>query len=123
MKTIFSLCLMLLSPLYLMAGLLTTSAQMDSVLLVDCPMDISAPADASNCEAIVNWTPPSLSGTSTQAVLSSNYEPGDAFPFGQTTVTYVVTDDSTGLADSCSFEVLVTEDISILSLGAVCFGD
>ena len=57
--------------------------------------------------APVNWTGPDVSAYSDDYyTLTSNYQPGDRFPFGRTVVTYTVM-DNIGTCDTYSFAVWV----------------
>ncbi|MCB0523626.1 MAG: HYR domain-containing protein [Lewinellaceae bacterium] len=64
----------------------------------------------SDCDTVLNWTPPTVSDNCGQFTVSSNFDPGDLFTTGDTMVTYVVVDDS-GNADSCSFLVSVRDQV------------
>ena len=57
------------------------------------------------------WTVPSVSDDCGSIQLTSNYNPGDQFPNGETIVTYVATDDD-GASVSCSFIVKVSAPIN-----------
>ncbi|MBK8699746.1 MAG: HYR domain-containing protein [Saprospiraceae bacterium] len=56
------------------------------------------------------FTPPTGSDDCGSVDISSNYAPGDEFPSGLTTVTYVAT-DAEGATASCSFEVKVSPEM------------
>ncbi len=58
------------------------------------------------CSATVNWTEPVAVDNCSLTSLTSNYSPGDEFPQGKTTVTYIATDES-GNTATCSFDVQV----------------
>lgn len=73
-----------------------------------CGGDISINADRNDCSPIVTWNEPTATDNCTFSV-SSNFNSGDRFPVGTTTVTYTVTDAS-GNSASCSFNVTVTPD-------------
>ena len=64
--------------------------------------------DASLPNATVSWTPPTASDNSGEAVtLASDYNPGDTFPIGTTTITYTAT-DAYGNTVTSTFNVVVT---------------
>ena len=64
--------------------------------------------DDSSPIATVSWTQPTANDNSGEAVtLTSSYSPGDTFPIGTTTVTYIGTDTSGNMATS-TFNVVVT---------------
>lgn len=69
--------------------------------------DISQPTDAASDEAVVNWTPPVGLDNAGAPTVSSNFNPGMAFPVGVTTVTYTAT-DAAGLTSMCSFNISVS---------------
>lgn len=73
-----------------------------------CPSDIAQNNDPSVCGATVTWTAPTFNDNCTGASLNSDYDPGDSFPVGTTTVNYTVTDAS-GNTASCSFDVVITD--------------
>ncbi|XP_030830199.1 uncharacterized protein LOC588928 isoform X14 [Strongylocentrotus purpuratus] len=70
--------------------------------------DISQPTDAASDQAVVNWTPPVGLDNAGAPTVSSNYNPGMAFPVGVTTVTYTAT-DAAGLTSMCSFNISVSD--------------
>ena len=74
-----------------------------------CPADVIVTANNS-CKATASWTAPTADDNCSSAVdLTSNFNPGDEFPVGTTTVTYIAT-DSEGNADTCSFTVTVVDE-------------
>ena len=76
--------------------------------ITDVPIDISVHTDTGLPTATVSWTPPTASDNSREgATLTSNYNPGAAFPIGTTTVTYTATDGA-GNQATASFNVVVT---------------
>ncbi len=88
----------------------TTVVVQTTPAFAGCPVNINTNVDVSSCNAVVSWTPPTLTGTC-PATVTSNYAPGDAFPVGSTTVTYTATTGS-GTTATCSFNVTVTDNIS-----------
>ncbi|ELR72159.1 CHU large protein [Fulvivirga imtechensis AK7] len=62
---------------------------------------------ATSCEAVAFWTPPQVNDDCTFA-LTSNYNPGDIFPLGATSVAYTAIDAS-GNTAICSFDVVVVD--------------
>lgn len=82
-------------------------------VFTNCPTDITINASA-GCAATASWIPPVLNDAC-GAMVTSNFEPGDTFPVGVTTVIYMAT-DSSGNTGSCSFTVTVeNEEIPALS--------
>ncbi|MBS1569049.1 MAG: HYR domain-containing protein, partial [Bacteroidetes bacterium] len=73
-----------------------------------CPGNISLSAGA-GCDAVANWTAPTVSDNCNGATISGDHNSGDTFPLGTTTVTYTAT-DAAGNTSICSFTVTVTDD-------------
>ena len=96
----------------------TTICEFD-VIVVDnelpvftsCPSDITTDATVGICGASVTWPVPSVTDNCASPVVTSTHNPGDVFPVGTTTVTYIVTDAS-GNTDTCSFDVTVIDVIA-----------
>jgi N-acetylneuraminic acid mutarotase len=82
-----------------------TSVCSFEVIIVDIesPVITSVPANFSACNP-VNWVPPTITDNCPGVQIVSNYAPGDIFPTGTTTVTYVAT-DAYGNQSSASFNV------------------
>ncbi len=80
-------------------------------LILDCPNDINMSTDPGQCDAIVTWIPPTADPNCDAVITSSTNNPGDAFPIGTTTVTYVVTDNN-GNTNECSFDITITYDVN-----------
>ncbi|HYC86744.1 MAG TPA: HYR domain-containing protein [Chryseosolibacter sp.] len=77
--------------------------------LTDCPADIIEQADTL-CARAINWDPPIALNDCDEAVsMTSNFEPGDSFSVGTTTVNYVATDDA-GNVTGCSFDITVQDN-------------
>ncbi len=72
---------------------------------ITCPDNITAVSTDGN-PVVVSWTAPSATDNCS-AALTSDYDPGDSFPVGTTTVTYTSTDGEGNTAD-CNFDVTVT---------------
>ena len=86
-------------------------------------MDVDAPSfnfcpdnilvlntDMGECGATVFWPSPSaIDDCDTSVMLTSNFEPGDFFPVGDTTVVYTATDAS-GNTSTCEFIVTVEDN-------------
>ena len=69
-----------------------------------CPSDITLPLDVT----IANWTEPSaMDDTGVQPSVTKSHERGSNFTEGNTTVSYVYTDQA-GNSAICSFLVIVT---------------
>jgi len=80
-------------------------------IILNCPDDIDLVAQTNNgeCEAIATWTPPVADENCDVVSVTNTHDPGDSFPIGVTTVSYVVTDGS-GNTNTCSFDVTVVYD-------------
>ena len=75
-------------------------------VLEDCPEDIEVALNVGQNFAIVTWTEPTASDNCGTSDPNADYEPGEAFPPGTTTVTYT-TMDAAGNTASCSFDITV----------------
>ncbi|MFS4492747.1 HYR domain-containing protein [Maribacter sp. 2308TA10-17] len=82
-------------------------------VLAGCPTGpIAANSTAGSCGALVTWTPPTATDDCGSATITSNgYSPGDEFLPGTTTVIYTATDGA-GNTDTCSFDVIVTDNVT-----------
>lgn len=85
-----------------------TIADSTDPVFSNCPSNISQTNDLGDCGALVSWTPPTASDNCSGFTVTSSHDPGDNFPLGTTTVTYVVTDVA-GHTDSCSFDVTISD--------------
>lgn len=82
--------------------------------ILGCPNDIDITPTSSTCSPEVIWNIPQADDNCS-ATLSSNYNSGDSFQVGTTTVTYTATDAS-GNTFSCSFDVTITPSVLVLSI-------
>ncbi|MFK8009411.1 MAG: BspA family leucine-rich repeat surface protein [Saprospiraceae bacterium] len=74
-----------------------------------CPSDMTVSANSSDCMAQVFWTEPQENcGVS----FSSNFNSGDIFPLGKTTVLYQIMDINT-VPQICTFEINVVNDLEV----------
>ncbi len=79
--------------------------------IIGCPSNISQDNDTDACGAIVNWTEPTATDNcdgDLAGYLSRSHAPGDFFPVGTTTVSYVF-EDATGNQETCSFDVIISD--------------
>ncbi len=84
-----------------------------------CPDNILVlSTDMGECGATVFWPSPTASDDcDTSILLTSNFESGDFFPVGDTTVVYTATDDS-GNTSTCEFVVTVEDnEVPIIDCG------
>ena len=79
-------------------------------VITGCPSNITVNANVS-CQAIVNWTLPTVSDNCAGPTLTSTKNPGTAFNLGTTLVTYTAT-DAAGNTSTCSFNVTVQDNAS-----------
>ncbi|MDE0959774.1 MAG: HYR domain-containing protein, partial [Planctomycetota bacterium] len=78
------------------------------------PTNISVDNDPGQCVALVTWAHPLTADNCLNVSLTSDHNPGDAFPVGTTLVTYTATDDSGNITQD-SFEVSV-QDVDLPSI-------
>ena len=90
------------------ASFLVTVIDLTPPTLAGIPADITIPADAGLCTAVVTWTSPTGADDCVFAGLSSTHAPGSVFPIGATTVTYTAS-DAAGNETTGSFLVTVTD--------------
>ncbi|XP_030829233.1 mucin-3A isoform X32 [Strongylocentrotus purpuratus] len=75
---------------------------------VVCTNDVTRTIELGNPSVEVFYQVPTATDISgTEAVISNSNNPGDIFPVGQTTVTYVFADESGNVAPACSFLITV----------------
>jgi len=72
----------------------------------NCPSDITVQNDPGVCNAVVDWTVPTISDNCGASIVGSTHSPGTIFPIGTTEVVYGILDNS-GNAVSCIFTVTV----------------
>ena len=82
-------------------------------VISNCPSDITVSAASDTCGTAVSWTEPTASDNCTGNISwTKSAQPGDFFPTGSTTVTYVATDESGNESNICAFTVTVTDNIN-----------
>jgi len=72
----------------------------------EIPMSI----DLAGCDSVATWTPPIAVGFCDLDTLYSNFQPGDTFPVGVTTVQYTAVDND-GFSTTATFTVTVTAGV------------
>lgn len=84
-------------------------------VIAGCPSNVlvNTGANATTCGATATWIEPTATDNCTaqgSLVWSKNHNPGDIFPVGTTTVTYTATDAAGNVSNTCSFNVIVTDN-------------
>lgn len=74
-----------------------------------CPSDISVNTAPGLSTAVVSWVAPTATDNLGVTSFTPNFAPGSTFSVGTTTVTYTALDASFN-SDTCSFNVIVTDD-------------
>lgn len=84
-----------------------------------CPTNRTVNANAF-CQAVVSWTPPSVSGNCSGTIVSVDKPPGSVFGLGTTRVTYTAT-TSSGQSSTCFFNVVVVDKLppAVASIGTI----
>lgn len=77
----------------------------------DCPADLSVPADAGGCDAVVTFDAPAASDPCTEVTVTQTGGPtsGSTFPAGSTAVEFTA-EDEFGNTSTCSFNIIVVDD-------------
>ncbi|MDE0957072.1 MAG: HYR domain-containing protein, partial [Planctomycetota bacterium] len=76
--------------------------------ILDMPLDMLLGTDPGECQAIASWIEPTATDNFGLSTLVSDHLSGDAFPVGETLVTYIAT-DLAGNETSSSFSVTVED--------------
>jgi gliding motility-associated-like protein len=82
--------------------------------ILTCPANITVSSDPDQCEAVVNFDPPTVTDNCDDALIpvqTAGPVSGSAFPVGTTTVTFEAT-DLAGNVSTCSFDVTVTDQVA-----------
>ena len=88
---------------------------MEDPVISGTPSDINANTDSGVATAAVSWTPPTATDNSGSVTLTSDYNPGDNFPIGTTTVTYTAADPYSNSVTS-TFDVIVSGQFCLCTL-------
>ena len=80
-------------------------------LISNCLPNIFSTTDVTGCTTVINWTAPTAADNCNVDSLISSHNPGDVFPIGTTTVTYIAYDPSMN-TDTCTFDIVVTDAFS-----------
>lgn len=88
-----------------------TVSDAENPAFTNCPSNITMTA-ASGCSEQVNWAVPNATDNCQGVTVISNFNSGDVFPVGTTTVTYTATDAS-GNTAACTFSVTVNAPIGL----------
>ncbi|MDX1684359.1 MAG: HYR domain-containing protein [Saprospiraceae bacterium] len=76
-----------------------------------CPPDTTILSD-DDCQAVYKWVEPRAIDNCDSVMVLSSHTPGDSFPIGTTTVTYLAT-DICGNETICSFDVTVLKNCCV----------
>lgn len=90
-----------------------TVIEVDAPAFSACPANISIPAEAGTCAAVVTFNAPTATDAcdaNPSVVQTAGLASGETFPVGTTVITFVATDDSGNESMPCTFEVVVTDD-------------
>ena len=71
---------------------------------------VPANIDLAGCDSVATWTPPVPVGFCQIDTLYSNFQPGDTFPVGVTTVVYTAVDNN-GFSTTATFTVTVSAGV------------
>ncbi|MEM5567017.1 HYR domain-containing protein, partial [Psychroserpens sp. AS72] len=74
------------------------------------PENITVSNDPGNCDAVVTWTPATVTDNCPGATISSDLPSGHTFPLGTTTVNYTAVDAAGNNAVATSFTVTVEDN-------------
>lgn len=81
-------------------------------IIIGCPGPVGISLPVGVCQSPASWTPPTAADNCTMdPVLTSTHAPGDTFQAGTTVVTYTAT-DLVGNETTCTFNVVVDDDIA-----------
>ncbi|XP_072168931.1 hyalin-like [Diadema setosum] len=93
--------------------IVTASTTNQPPQLVNCPTDISVTLPVSSTTISVPWTAPTATDDSgIMPTVTGSRQPGSLFGEGTTSVTYTATDNQ-GASSSCTFNVIVTDQIPL----------
>ncbi len=90
-------------------------------VITNCPSNIKATA-GHDCKANVTWAPPTVSDNCGKLFLTVSHISGDAFPLGNTTVTYTA-EDLCGNMTLCSFNITVEGTCCKTNPKIICVND
>jgi len=99
------------------ASFTVTVSDIQSPVIVGTPSDITVPAAAGECAAIVSWTEPTANENCALQSFVADASSGSSFPVGSTSVTYTATDVAGNVATS-SFTVTV-EDLQLPAIAGL----
>ncbi len=80
-----------------------------TIEFTDCPTTIVQTTDTGICGAAVEWEVPGVTGDCNYVIFEPEFSPGDTLPVGNTTLTYVLTDENNN-STGCTFTITVTDD-------------
>ncbi|XP_071840115.1 uncharacterized protein [Apostichopus japonicus] len=100
--------------------LVTVQSVGDQLIIEGCPNTVQETIALGSATVSAVWTPPTVSANAIGDVqVFSNFQPGDQFPPGETTVTYSFT-DTAGSTGICIFTVIVSEATDVTPPTLLC---
>jgi gliding motility-associated-like protein len=78
--------------------------------ILNCPSEIHRTLAEGSCCAVINWVEPTVTDNCELLSFTSSHQPGQTFNPGTTTVVYAAI-DKYGNSATCSFDVVLQEDI------------
>ena len=95
-----------------------TVEDQEAPTFANCPGDIALDI----CNPVATWTPPTATDAcSSVSITAPTFSPGDAFPEGNTTVSYTAT-DAAGNTSTCSFVVSISAQPLVVTGTVPTFG-
>ena len=91
-----------------------TSLDNEDPTISGCPSTQTIYTDSGIATGTATWTAPTASDNSGSVTLTPDYNSGDPFPIGTTTVTYTATDGSGNSVSSCTFDIIVNGEAILL---------
>ncbi len=84
----------------------------NSLPVIDCPANLSVPADAGTCSAVVTFAIPTATDSCSSVTVDQTSGPttGSTFPAGPTTVEFTAT-DAFGNTSTCSYVITVVDEL------------
>ena len=94
--------------------MLCTFTDNEDPTISGCPSTQTINTDSGIATGTATWTAPTASDNSGSVTLTPDYNSGDSFAIGTTTVTYTATDSSGNSVSTCTFDIIVNGKIIFL---------